>query len=296
MWLTIGNDYSGSAALKGLTCDVAYVGGYYFSSGNIYDNYIKTMTYTKKINEFGQLYKKDYLKGISNVYNINYEYNKLEVTDAENQTPSIQVTNLVSKETHKYGTNEDKLVYTYDQLGRIATINSYENNIHSYYKQYTYTEDSSLLNDVDLRYNTAIIYEYDNTGNVILNGKVIGKHTGLYKYTIGQRKGLGISHENPLYVIGFNKNKNELIVGEENDLYVDNFEVINYNLLAIDEINKPIDVNVKTRYKSLEYEATIEMKNNNILVKLDKPIKGVTSGQSAVFYIDDVVLGGGIIK
>ena len=135
-----------------------------------------------------------------------------------------------------------------------------------------------------------------NTGNVILNGKVIGKHTGLYKYTIGQRKGLGISHENPLYVIGFNKDKNELIVGEENDLYVDSFEVINYNLLAIDDINEPINVNVKTRYRSLEYKATIEKKDNNILVKLDKPIKGVTSGQSAVFYIDDVVLGGGIIK
>ena len=57
-----------------------------------------------------------------------------------------------------------------------------------------------------------------------------------------------------------------------------------------------MNVNVKTRDKSLEYPGVIEMKNNNILVKLDKPIKGVTSGQSAVFYIDDVVIGGGIIK
>ncbi len=133
-------------------------------------------------------------------------------------------------------------------------------------------------------------------GNVIFNGEVIGKHTGLYKYTIGQRKGLGISYKTPLYVIGFNKEKNELIVGEENDLYVDNFEVINYNLLAIDKINKPIKVMVKTRYKSVESPAIIEMKNDNILVTLDSPIKGVTSGQSAVFYIDDIVLGGGIIK
>ena len=133
-------------------------------------------------------------------------------------------------------------------------------------------------------------------GNVILNGKVIGKHTGLYKYTIGQRKGLGIAHESPIYVIDFNISKNELIVGEESDLYVDNFEVINYNLLAIDDIKEPLNVNVKTRYKSLEYPCTIEKKDNNILVKLENPIKGVTSGQSAVFYIDDVVIGGGIIK
>lgn len=133
-------------------------------------------------------------------------------------------------------------------------------------------------------------------GNIILNGNVIGKHTGLYKYTIGQRKGLGIAYENPLYVIGFNKDKNELIVGEENDLYVDSFEVINYNMLAIDSIKEPMKVNVKTRYKSLEYPATIEEIKNTIKVTLDNPIKGVTSGQSAVFYIDDVVIGGGIIK
>ena len=139
--------------------------------------------------------------------------------------------------------------------------------------------------------------DMDNTeGNIILNGKVIGTHTGLYKYTIGQRKGLGIAYEQPLYVIGFNKEKNELIVGIESDLYVDSFEVANYNLLAIDEIDKPINVNVKTRYKSIEYPATIEMNNNKILVKLKEPIKGITSGQSAVFYIDDVVIGGGIIK
>ena len=137
----------------------------------------------------------------------------------------------------------------------------------------------------------------DNTpGNIILNDKVIGKHTGLYKYTIGQRKGLGIAHETPLYVISFNSSKNELIVGEEKDLYVDNFEVINYNLLAVDDIKEPLSVNVKTRYKSLEYPCIIEKKDNNILVKLESPIKGVTSGQSAVFYIDDVVIGGGIIK
>lgn len=133
-------------------------------------------------------------------------------------------------------------------------------------------------------------------GNVVFNGRVIGSHTGLYKYTIGQRKGLGISHETPLYVIGFNKDQNELIVGEENDLYVESFEVINYNLLAIDDIIEPIKVNVKTRYKSLEYPAIITKNENQLIVKLETAIKGVSKGQSAVFYIDDVVIGGGIIK
>ena len=136
----------------------------------------------------------------------------------------------------------------------------------------------------------------ENIGDVILNGKVIGKHTGLYKYTIGQRKGLGIAYEEPLYVIGFNTDKNELIVGVEKDLYVKSFKVKNYNLLLIDKLDKPMHVNVKTRYKSKEYPAVISMDNNLINVEFDFPQKGITPGQSAVFYIDDIVLGGGIIK
>lgn len=135
----------------------------------------------------------------------------------------------------------------------------------------------------------------ETPGDIIFNGKVIGKHTGLYKYTIGQRKGLGIAYEEPLYVIGFNKNKNELIVGIEKDLYVKSFKVKNYNLLLVDNIDKPIKVNVKTRYKSKEYPAKISMEDKYIKVEFESPQKGITPGQSAVFYIDDIVLGGGII-
>ena len=135
----------------------------------------------------------------------------------------------------------------------------------------------------------------DIEGNIIFNGNVIGKHTGLYKYTIGQRKGLGISYESPLYVIGFNKEKNELIVGEEKDLYVKSFKVKNYNLLLIDDLDKSIKVNVKTRYKSKEYPATISKEGDYINVVYDTPQKLSSPGQSAVFYIDDIVLGGGII-
>ena len=135
----------------------------------------------------------------------------------------------------------------------------------------------------------------ENIGNIVYNSKIIGKHNGLFNYTIGQRKGLGISHENPLYVVGFNKNNNELIVGEEKDLYVKNFKVKDYNLLLVDEIKDPIKVMVKTRYKSIEYKATITMLDRLINVELEKEQKGITPGQSAVFYIDDIVLGGGII-
>lgn len=136
----------------------------------------------------------------------------------------------------------------------------------------------------------------DKEGNIVYDGKVVGKHTGLYKYTIGQRKGLGISNEVPLYVIGFNTSKNELIVGEEKELYISEFKVINYNLQLIDDIVEPIKVSVRTRYNSKEHPATISKEDNYIKVVFDEPQKAVTPGQSAVFYIDDIVLGGGIIS
>ena len=135
-------------------------------------------------------------------------------------------------------------------------------------------------------------------GNIVnLKGEIIGKHTGLYKYTIGQRKGLGISYSEPLFVIGFNKNKNELIVGTEKETYKKEMIVKDVNLLLIDELKEKMEVSVKTRYSSKEERATIEMAENNMIkVIFDNPIQRITPGQSAVFYIDDIVLGGGIIE
>ena len=134
-------------------------------------------------------------------------------------------------------------------------------------------------------------------GNIVNSkGEILGKHTGLYKYTIGQRKGLGISNKVPLFVLGFNSDKNEVIVGEESQLYKDEIIVNNMNLLLFDEIKEPMKVNVKTRYSAKEAKATIIQKDNEIIVTFDEPQRAITPGQSAVFYIDDILLGGGKIK
>lgn len=132
---------------------------------------------------------------------------------------------------------------------------------------------------------------------VTKNGTVLGEHKGLYKYTIGQRKGLGISHKAPLYVIGFNKERNEVIVGEKEEIYSTSMLVNNINLLLVDEIQDKMRVAVKTRYSSKEEMATIEMKGTDLIeVTFDNPVARITPGQSAVFYIEDLVLGGGKIK
>ena len=134
-------------------------------------------------------------------------------------------------------------------------------------------------------------------GNIVsTKGGILGKHNGLYNYTIGQRKGLGISYKAPLYVVGFNKEKNEVIVGEENEIYSKEMLVNNINLLLIDEIKGKMQVLVKTRYSVKEEKATIEMIDKDLIkVTFEKPTPRITPGQSAVFYIDDIVLGGGKI-
>ena len=133
-------------------------------------------------------------------------------------------------------------------------------------------------------------------GNIVNSkGEILGKHTGLYNYTIGQRKGLGISYAVPLFVLGFNPIKNEVIVGEEKELYKKEITVTDINLLLVDQINDWIDVEVKTRYSTKVAKAKIIEQENKIKVVFEEPQRAITPGQSAVFYIGDIVLGGGKI-
>ncbi len=133
-------------------------------------------------------------------------------------------------------------------------------------------------------------------GNIVNSkGEILGKHTGLYNYTIGQRKGLGISNPVPLFVLGFNPIKNEVIVGEENELYQKEVLVSDINLLLVDEINDWIEVDVKTRYSSKYAKAKIKQEKEKIRIIFDEPQRAITPGQSAVFYEGDLILGGGKI-
>ena len=133
-------------------------------------------------------------------------------------------------------------------------------------------------------------------GNIVNSkGKVLGIHNGLYNYTIGQRKGLGISNPVPLFVLGFDKEKNEVIVGEEKELYKKESLVTDINLLLMEKIDDWIHVEVKTRYSTKQAKAKIKQDNKLIKIIFDEPQRAITPGQSAVFYIDDIVLGGGKI-
>lgn len=112
------------------------------------------------------------------------------------------------------------------------------------------------------------------SGNIVNSkGEILGKHNGLYNYTIGQRKGLGISHPTPLFVLGFDREKNEVIVGEEQELYKNEFYVENVNLLLFDKIDEPLEVEVKTRYSVKQAKAKIVQEGDKIKVSLEEPRK-----------------------
>lgn len=135
----------------------------------------------------------------------------------------------------------------------------------------------------------------ETPGNIVnSSGKILGKHSGLYRYTIGQRKGLGISHSCPLFVIGFNKEKNELIVGEENELYSKDFYIDNFNSL-VNTFPQDIEIDVKIRYAAKPAKAKLLFEDSRVHVILNEPQKSITPGQSAVFYDGNIVLGGGKI-
>lgn len=128
------------------------------------------------------------------------------------------------------------------------------------------------------------------------NGEILGEHNGLINYTIGQRKGLGISYKEPLYVIELNKKENEVIVGVERELYTDVLYANKLNYLITELQGKEIEVEAKVRYRSIPAKAKIiPINEGEVKVKFETPQRAITPGQSVVFYQGNVVIGGGKI-
>ncbi len=130
---------------------------------------------------------------------------------------------------------------------------------------------------------------------VHVSGKVLGRHRGVYHYTIGQRRGLGVSYGKPLYVIELDPVRNRVIVGEEEYLYNDTLFVKNFNLHVPLEEWKDVSAQIRYRQKPVPVER-IEKKEDGYLVKFKEEVRGITPGQVIAFYEGDLLLGGGIIE
>lgn len=128
---------------------------------------------------------------------------------------------------------------------------------------------------------------------ILTTGEEIGEHKGIIYYTIGQRKGLGISYKHPLYVVNIDKENNQVILGQEEDLYSKTIYIKNTNIL-VDHL--PNKAQGKIRYKSKLVPCTINIiDDNNIKIEFDEPVRSATKGQSLVLYNNEILLGGGII-
>ena len=134
-------------------------------------------------------------------------------------------------------------------------------------------------------------------GNFIdINGKILGTHNGIIKYTIGQRKGLGIALGEPMYVLNKNLKDNTVTLARNSELFSSVLTASNVNLISVDKIEEPMRIKAKIRYNQKEQPATVEqIGDNRIKVTFDEPQRAITRGQSVVLYDDDIVVGGGII-
>jgi len=132
---------------------------------------------------------------------------------------------------------------------------------------------------------------------VTTDGKVIGEHSGVHNFTVGQRKGLGVATGSPLYVIQIKNDTRQVVVGKDEELYSRTLRAHRVNLISTAEVLEPMQVTVKIRHKHQPAAAVIQScGRDEILVTFDEPQRAISPGQAAVFYDGDRVIGGGWIE
>ena len=128
------------------------------------------------------------------------------------------------------------------------------------------------------------------------DGNVLGQHRGVIRYTIGQRKGLGLALPAPLYVKSVDIEKNTVTLSPESELFKKELTASGINLISVAEIKEPMHIKAKVRYRQPEQWATVTQTGpDSLKVVFDEPQRAITCGQSVVLYDGDRVLGGGTI-
>jgi tRNA-specific 2-thiouridylase len=137
----------------------------------------------------------------------------------------------------------------------------------------------------------------DTAGELVTtSGEVIGEHSGIHNFTVGQRKGLGVATGSPLYVIQIKGDARQVVVGNQDELYSKTLRTHRVNLISVADITQPMRVHVKIRHRHEGAAATIERTGaDEITATFDEAQRAVTPGQAAVFYDGDIVIGGGWI-
>lgn len=138
--------------------------------------------------------------------------------------------------------------------------------------------------------------EYPEGDFVDKNGNMLGRHSGLIRYTTGQRKGLGIALGAPMYVLKKDVESNSVVLGTNEQLFESECVVTDVNAVSVEAFDKTMRAEVKVRYSHTSAPATLYPENGKIRVVFDAPQRAITRGQTAAFYNGDILLGGGKIE
>lgn len=178
--------------------------------------------------------------------------------------------------------------YTKNQVRDMARSKGLETSDYMESQDFISGNDySSLFNKEDVK-NGDIVDE---------KGNILGRHRGIIHYTVGQRRGLGIASQRPLYVLKIDAKNNRIIVSDRERLFSKGLITTDINLIAMDRLERPHNVKAKIRLKHREADATVfPYDDKRAKVVFNEPQLSITPGQSVVLYLGDTVLGGGVIE
>lgn len=182
--------------------------------------------------------------------------------------------------------------YSKEQIREIANQHGFLNANKKDSQEICFVKDNDYAGFIEREHNYRPI-----KGNFVgTDANVYGPHKGIIHYTVGQRRGLGLSLKSPLYVKKLDATTNQVILCSKEELYEDSLICKNVNLIAIERLEHPLTATAKIRYSAPKVKATlIPLNNGNIKVMFDEPQRAITPGQAVVFYDNNIVVGGGII-
>lgn len=198
-----------------------------------------------------------------------------------------------------YGMTQDQLAHTLfpvgemhkDKIRDIAEENKLVNAAKPDSQDICFIPDGDYASFITKRSGE------QKTGDIVLSdGTKLGTHRGLIHYTIGQRKGVGVSYSEPLFVVDKDMGNNRLIMGKADEIFRDELVAGDVNFITFDKLTKPVKCTAQTRYHQKDAGCTISpLEDGKVLVKFDEPHKAISKGQAVVFYDGEYVIGGGTI-
>ncbi|MCQ2470785.1 MAG: tRNA 2-thiouridine(34) synthase MnmA [Clostridia bacterium] len=250
--------------------------------------------------KFDRLYRKAQELGCDTV--VTGHYARVEFDENKNRWILKKAVNSAKDQSYVlYFLSQEQLSHTYFPLGEYES----KDDVRAVASKYGFinaskhdSQDICFVPDGDYASFIERITgkTYPNGKFVDIDGNVLGEHKGIIRYTIGQRKGLGLALPAPMYVRRKDLEKNTVILTDEKSLYSTELVANDFNWIAYDKPNEPVSVTAKPRYRAKEAPATAEvLEDGSVKITFDEPQRAITKGQAVVLYDGELVVGGGTI-